>query len=120
MVIYYLTSKATLYVFHNGVKILQAPTTSNEIISQDALLVVGAQQSSYGQVVGSTSQFAGKVSQVQIYRRAFSDSMILTFANRCWSTPGNHFDWADMKNHVRGDVKTRNPSECLKAKNGEV
>ena len=119
-VIYYLKGKATLYVFHNGVKILQTSTTSNEIISRDAILVVGAQQSKHGQIPESRFQFTGKLSQLQLYRRTFTDNMILTFANRCWSMPGNHFDWADMKSYIKGDVKTQKPSECLKAKNGET
>lgn len=119
-VIYYPSSKATLFVYHNGELILRTATTSNQLKSQGAFLVVGTRQSDYEQVLESSFQFTGKLSQFQIYRRSFTDNIIRTFSNRCWSTPGNHFEWADMKNYITGDVNVRKPSECLKAKNGET
>ena len=119
-VIAYSSSAGNLYVFHNGEQILQSTVSSYSITATDAFLVVGAQQSGYKQISEPRFQFVGELSQLQIYRRLFAASMIRTLANRCWSTPGNFFEWVEMRRNVQGNVKTRNPSECIKVKNGET
>ena len=81
--------------------------------------MVGAQQSQYKVVSESMCQFTGEISQLQIYRRTFSHSVIHVLSLRCSSIPGNFFRWADMPAKVQGDIHIRHQSECLKANDGE-
>ena len=117
-VITYTSSLSQLDVSHNGKLILETSAPSTPIISQDAYLVVGAQQSDYTLINQTGFQFIGELSQLQIYRRLFTPTMITTLATRCWSIPGNQFEWVEMRQNTQGNIRTRNPSECIQVKNG--
>ena len=93
--------------------------TLQAFVSTDGVLVIGAQQSQHKVAPESTFQFTGEISQLQIYRRAFSHVIIHTLSARCSSIPGNFFRWADMPANVQGTVHVRHQSDCFNTNNGQ-
>ena len=119
-IIFYAHHGSNLFCYHNGKQIIKDSVPKKSFISKKGALVVGAQQGRYKEVHESRFQFTGEISQLQIYRRTFSKGMIRTFSARCSNVPGNFFRWADMPTGVKGKIRIRHQSECLKANNGKV
>jgi hypothetical protein len=116
----YQSRDGILLCYHNGKKVAKDEGEGNPIILKDGVLVLGAQQSHYNQVHESKLQFTGEISQLQIYRRTFSHAMIRTFSERCSNIPGNLFRWEDMPTGIKGPIRVRHQSECLRANGGEA
>ena len=119
-VISYASRNGHMYCYHNGEKIAKDKVERKSLTGKDGVLVIGAWQSHYSNVHKSRFQFTGEISQLQIYRRTFSQGPIRTFSHRCSNIPGNFFRWADMPTGINGQIRIRHQSECLKTNNGEV
>jgi hypothetical protein len=119
-IISYASGSGILYCYHNGKLTMKDRGFAKSFIAKDGVLVIGAQQSRYNEVNEFIFQFTGEISQLQIYRRTFAQGAIRTFSARCSNIPGNLFRWTDIPAGVKGQVRIRHPSECLKANSGEV